>query len=453
MTVTAGQTTTLLAQFYDHPSGTLVDLDATPTVQITSVASGATALAATTSGVTHPGTGSYGYAWTPASDLTPGDYLVTWSGLKSSTAVNASETVTVLAPASSAATNTSVWRVWYCTREDVKTALDSMETARNNTQVDRACEAAARSVEGQLKRRFYPLTATRYWDWPNDQRAYPWRLWFDQHDLISLTTLVSGGVTVPSTGYFLSPVNTGPPYTSIELRLDSQYAFSVGATFQRSVQITGLWGYTQDEDTAGALAAAVSDTTSASINVSDSSAIGVGSILRIDSERLIVTAKAALTTGQTGTLTALDSADQLAVSDGTKFTVGEVLTLDTERMLIVDIIGNTLTVKRAWDGTVLAAHTTATIYAARTLAVQRGALGTTAATHANATPIAVHRFPGLVRNLAVAEALLTLGLEPAGYVRTMLRGDSRGKPIETTIDDLRKQALDAHGRHVRHRAV
>src|SRR5438067_6922199 len=105
--VIAGQSVTLLSQWYDFSGGSLVNLDATPTTAVASVATGATALAATSSGVTHPGTGSYGYAWTPASGLTPGAYLATWSGLKGGSPVTATETVTVIAPATASATNTN----------------------------------------------------------------------------------------------------------------------------------------------------------------------------------------------------------------------------------------------------------------------------------------------------------------------------------------------------------
>ncbi|MFI9824415.1 hypothetical protein ACIHFC_28785 [Streptomyces sp. NPDC052013] len=96
--VIAGQSVTLLAQWYAYESGPLTDLDATPSIKITSIATGTTVLAATTTGVTHPGTGSYGYAWTPAAGLTPGSYLVQWSGLEAGTPVSATETVTVEAP-------------------------------------------------------------------------------------------------------------------------------------------------------------------------------------------------------------------------------------------------------------------------------------------------------------------------------------------------------------------
>ncbi len=93
-------------------------------------------------------------------------------------------------------------------------------------------------------------------------------------------------------------------------------------------------------------------------------------------------------------------------------------------MLITDIAGNVLTVKRAWDGSVLATHVGATVYAPRLLTVVRGVLGTAAATHLNGAAVAVHAVPGLVRELAVAEALNLFLQESAGYARTVGEGDS-----------------------------
>ncbi len=345
--------------------------------------------------------------------------------------------------------------VWYCTREDVKSALDSAETARNNAQVDRAINGASGSVEGQLNRRFYPWTGTRSFPWPNQQYARPWRLWLDFDELISVTSIVTGGTTLTvGTDVFLEPVNTGPPYTHLEINLASRAAFDVGATYQRNIAITGVYGFNLDEDPAGALAAAIVSTTAIRADVTDSSSIGVGSILRVDTERMIVTGKSLLTTGQTlqADLAALNSGDQVSVSDGTKFFTGETITVGSERMLIVDIAGNTLIVKRAWDGSVLATHSGATIYAPRTLTVARGALGTTAATHLIAAPVAKHAVPGLVRDLGIAESLVRLGVETAQYTRTQTRGQN-GKPISSELEDIRARAFDAYGRKVRARAV
>lgn len=95
--VIAGQTVALLSQWYEYEGGPLTDLDATPTITITNVATSAVAVATTATGVTHPGLGTYGYSWTPAADLTPGPYLAQWAGLKTAAPVSASEIVTVTA--------------------------------------------------------------------------------------------------------------------------------------------------------------------------------------------------------------------------------------------------------------------------------------------------------------------------------------------------------------------
>lgn len=353
--------------------------------------------------------------------------------------------------------------VWYASREDVKTALDYKETARNNAQVDRALEYASRSVEKLCHRVFYPTVATRYFDWPNHQYAKAWRLWLDQNDLISVTTFVSGGVTVAAADYFLEPVNSGPPYSYVEIDLSSSASLSAGDTFQRSAAILGLWGHSNDEAPAGTVAAnATSSATT--IQVSDSASVGVGQLLRAGTERLLVTEKRMVTTGQTlqTPLTAMKNNETVAVTDGTAYSVGETLLLDAERMLIVDIAGNNLTVKREWGGSTLAAHTGSTIYAPRQLTVTRGVLGTTAAALTLADPVVKWLAPGPVRELCVAEAAVALLRESSGYAaQTGVGSQSRtvggGQATRTApgigIGDLRDQVYASHGRKARSRAV
>jgi hypothetical protein len=457
--VIAGQSVTLLSQWYDFSGGTLTDLDATPSIAVASVATGATALAATTAGVTHPGTGSYGYAWTPASTLTPGLYLATWSGLKSGAAVTATETITVTAPASSAATNGPQDGVWYATREEIKAELDVKETARSNSRIDRALEDASRRVDGLMHRTFAPVVATRYFDWPNFQYAYPWRIWLDQWELAAVpSSVTSGGQTIPLTACNFEPVNSGPPYQSLELRRDQSYSFGVGSTPQRDVAITGLWGYRNTETTAGALVE-VLDATETGIDVDGptSAAVGVGSIIRIDSERMIVTDRQQLATGQTlgtGGLTNQNNAVTVPVQSGAAFAAGETILIDSERMLIEDIAGNQLTVRRAWDGSTIAAHTAgATIYAPRTLVVTRGALGTTADTHANSSTVYRWTPPGGIRQLTIAEALTDLLQGRSGYARTAGAGENEREASGKGLADLRDSAYQAYGRKSRQRVI
>lgn len=340
--------------------------------------------------------------------------------------------------------------VWYATRESVKSALDSAETARNNAVVDRAIEAASRGAEKLCHRTFYPQATTRYFDWPDPRRSRSWRLWLDSNDLISVTSLVAGGTTIAATDYFLEPADSGPPYTSVEIDLASTAAFAAGATHQRAIAITGVFGYNTDESTAGALAEAL-DASEPAVDVSDSAAVGVGDLIRVDSERMLVTGKAMIDTGQNASaLTESNAAVSITGITAGSITVGETILVDSERMLVVDVAGTTITVKRAWDGSVLAEHLNgADIYAPRTLTVTRGAAGTTPAGHADTTVI--HRYdpPAMVRQLTIAEALNTLQQETSGYSRTFRTGEGRADVGGEGLPELRIRCYQAHGRRAR----
>lgn len=352
--------------------------------------------------------------------------------------------------------------VWYATREDIKSALDLKTTARSDAQVDRVIEAASREVEGFLHRRFYPELATRYFDWP-DQYARPWRLWLDDSELISLTSVSSGGTSIPTSNVNLEPNRNGPPYNRVEIRIDTSSTFGGGQTTQRDIAITGLWGYADTESPAGTVTSGVTSAATTLV-VSSAAAIGVGQLLRIGTERLIVTDRAMASTGQTlqTPLTADKNAETVAVSSGAGFTAGEVILLDAERMLIVDIAGNSLIVKRAWDGSTLATHAGSTVYASRSLTVSRGVLGTTAASISGSAPIYRWEPPGPVRSLVIGEAVTAMMQEGSGYARSTGVGTSTrqvgGGTVAKTVygtglEALREQAYTSHGRKARSRAV
>lgn len=95
MTTLPGSTVGLLSQWYSYAGGPLVDLDANPSIQIVRVATGAIVLPSTNTGVLHLATGTYSYAWVTSSSYDAGEYLVTWSGTVSGSAVVATEIVTL----------------------------------------------------------------------------------------------------------------------------------------------------------------------------------------------------------------------------------------------------------------------------------------------------------------------------------------------------------------------
>src|SRR5438045_386685 len=140
--------------------------------------------------------------------------------------------------------------IWYATREQIQNSLDIRETARAKTIIDAKLEAASRSLEGLLHRRFYPERRTISLDWPNFDLTYAWQIWLGDNELITLETLVSGGVTIPGANVLLrrGDDRAEPPYNLLEISLASSSALSGGTTFQRSNVITGIFGY-NDTDT------------------------------------------------------------------------------------------------------------------------------------------------------------------------------------------------------------
>src|SRR5580704_4519138 len=106
-----------------------------------------------------------------------------------------------------------ITRVCYTSRAEMQRAVQFQDGIDQDAAADRAIESAADNIDAQLHRRFYPNDVTRYFDWPNQggsgggQYAYPWRLWLDQFDCVVLTSLVTGGVTIPLNQVFLEDVN------------------------------------------------------------------------------------------------------------------------------------------------------------------------------------------------------------------------------------------------------
>ncbi len=349
----------------------------------------------------------------------------------------------------------------YASREDIKSALDIKQTARNDAQIDRAVEAASRTVDGFMHRVFYTTDTTKFWDWPNFQFAYPWRIWFDQSDIADVTVNVpvvtSGGHVISNANIFWGHPQYSPPFTYMELNRSSSESFGRGSTPQRDVAITATYGFGIDTSPGGVLAVALTDTTGTSVTVTNGAAVGVGNSIKVDSERMIVTGRGNVSTGQTqqgsgaGTVNVSDNI--LAVTDGSKFFVNEIITLDAERMFVIDVTGNNVMVKRGWDGTILSAHTGATVYASRLLTVLRSAQGTPAATHLISAPVGVHTVPSLIRQLTVGEATVELTLEQGAYATTLGSGPSKETGIGHGLDALRNQAFALYGRKARRRTV
>lgn len=335
-------------------------------------------------------------------------------------------------------------------REEVTLALDIAPSAYMAQRVDSALASGAEAVEGLLHfpMGLYPTLATRNFDYPTNARTG--RVYFDDWPLVSLTSITSGGVSLDTSDVFSLP-DGRTPARWIDLDRNSSAAFSGGP--QRAIAMLGLWGGAANtEETKGTLSASINTSVT---TMTASTRVDVGSLLRIESERLLVTEKNWVTSAQSmsGSITASNADQILTVSDGTVFIANEEILLDAERMLVREVAGNTLIVKRASGGSTLAAHTAALIYWPRTLVVTRGVLGTTAASHTSST--AVYRWtpPALVRELNLAYGIDTFLQQNAGYARTVGSGDSERQMSVRGIRDLEDRCFTRHGRKARLRSV
>jgi len=339
----------------------------------------------------------------------------------------------------------AITRACYASVGDLRAASDVRTTAYLRRQLERAVETGSQAVDDLLNRTFYPQTRTIKFDWPDWRQGTSYRLWLEEYELVSITSLtVAGTALTEGTDYILRPAE-GPPYDRIEILLSGTASFTAGDTWQESIVIVGDTGY-DDRTTIAATSAEALDATETGIDVGACPDLDAGDLITIGSERMIITSRSLLDSGvnTAGALTAALSDSSVSVGDGTAFAEGETITIDSERILILDIAGNTLLVQRAVDGSVLATHTTATdIYAPRTLNVTRGALGSTAATHDTASPVLRQAYPSLVRALALAEAQNILMQERSAYARTVGSGEGERNASGAGLAALRKKAEDS----------
>jgi hypothetical protein len=326
----------------------------------------------------------------------------------------------------------------YVTRERVQRTLDQADTFRVNAVVDAAIASATTDVEGWTHRYFYPVTATRYPD--------PWRqvsggvLWLDSsvYEVCSVASLVVDGITyTEGTDFYLDPED-GPPYTSIRLYRSSTATWSAD---ERTIVYTGDIGASNATRAGGTLASSIGSSGSTVI-ISNGGLVGIGDLITIGTERMVVTDRMNTATGAiiTVALDDLDSDNVLTVDDGTLINQGEAILINGERMFVEQVVGNAVTVQRAATGSVLAAHSSSTaVYASRVLVVERAATGTTAAAHTGGATVLVNDPPPLVQTATLAQALATLGVEREAYDRGQ---GTQAKSLQQIIEDC----VAAHGR-------
>lgn len=326
--------------------------------------------------------------------------------------------------------------VSYVTREQLVGSLDVPELARRGEQVMRDLLSASRTVEGELQRIFYPQVDVREFARVgfNHRSGRP-MLFLQEHELVELDSLTVDGIVVDEANLLLRPQN-GPPFNRVEFRNGVRSGL-------RDVEAAGTFGYRTDEQPAGQLVDAIDDATT-TVDTTAVPAIGTGSLLRVDTERMLVAARTMLDTGQTlqDSLAASVADTSVVVVDGPTFAIGDVLRVDTERMLVRDIAGNTLVVRRGFDGTAPATHATgAGVDALRRLTVERGVLGTGASAHDAAASVRLQLYPPQVIAYTLALTQSVLLQEIAGQTQ-----QTEGEFGRTVVEMARERAKTELGR-------
>lgn len=302
---------------------------------------------------------------------------------------------------------------------------------------------------------FHPTeNVTAVYDWPAVDLSHPDRLWFNGVDFIRVDTVTAGGVTIPPTDYVLEPANWGPPYTWLQIK-DASTVGSLSNNGERwqTITVTGTTGYTETTVTAGVINNVLTDdqtVTGLDVDIS----VGVGSLLKLGDEW--VTVKDRYWSKTTDTLAAdvdkSTASDQITISSVGEYCPGETIRIDAEKMLVesYDAESGIMTVRRAFHGSTLAAHTAGVeIETQGTYKLERGQLGTTAVAHAGDTPVKVWQPPALIRELCIAEAITTVQQGAVGYRPSeggggayVPKGETRGAGLDT----IRSKAISKYRR-------
>lgn len=339
-------------------------------------------------------------------------------------------------------------RIWYASLTEVARAADIPSSALFDAALADVLDQATDAVREACHRDFEPTVDTRWFSWPQDITQNPRMLRLGRNELVSVSAITNGdgeAVTVGDVTLIKEGAgDDGPPYNAII----NPGGWNQNADVkERSIGITGVYSGCPVNEQAVALT--VSNLTGTTVDIDDSSLIGVGSLIRIGTERLVVTRRGWLNSGNLASITldAEETEDIFTVTDGTDYRVNETLLIESEQMLITDIVDNRLIVQRAYNGSALAAHTAQTVvYVNRRLTVERAVLGTEDTDTASGATVYLYSYPGLVRQLCKAEALQIISQDAASYGSRS--GSNQGEmPMAVkALPELRARVVGMYGR-------
>lgn len=240
MSINRGTSATLTVEWRQYAGGPMVDVDNVQ-ITITAVATSTIVIGPTATGVTNPATGINAYVWDVADDLTPDDYLVSWSGTDpESDTVTATELVTVLAGVSTAGSYASLSKL------KARLGISDSNTTKDAELTDRL-ESASRDIDRWCGRQFgRDEEASARWYTPGPTGVDTDDFW-TADDLAVVPYAYTGstaGTAWTVSGVTLEPMNgivdgvPGWPYSRLA------YGYAMAPTYGYGlVQVTARWGW------------------------------------------------------------------------------------------------------------------------------------------------------------------------------------------------------------------
>ena len=302
----------------------------------------------------------------------------------------------------------------YSTLAELYSDLD-LEGSRDEASAFGYLRSASEWIEQRLGN-FIPYTETRRID-GNGQKS----LFLDVPLLSATPTVTNDGTTLAATDFLLYPRDRhwpNGPYTRITVDPDAS-GLAVWLRERDAVTIAGKWGKYDESVSLGITVENATQQAAADavLVVSNGGSISPGMVLLIESEQELVTGYSG--TGTDSALTVngahANNVDVILLS-GATINPGEVIRIVNEQMYVDRMEGNSVLVRRGWNGTTRAAIVTgAQAFVYRTFAVKRGIHGTTAADHTNGTAISRYFPPSQVNFLARQISAIMLKKAKTGF--------------------------------------
>lgn len=186
----------------------------------------------------------------------------------------------------------------YAGLDDLTNAMKGGSSAVDKAVALRVLEVVSRSCDKWLERRFYHETATAYFDGNGMRKLTLARVANEpgRGDLLSATSVKldddRNGVyeitLVQNTDYRLTSKGEGGAYRQLEALPELSTQIGYWPSWSHCIEVAGVWGFSQETESAGTLGAAIADTTTTTVTMTSGHTVQAGNTIIVGSEQMFV---------------------------------------------------------------------------------------------------------------------------------------------------------------------